>query len=198
MISQPVHLQLTALMEETKPRARRQNLIDEMDRLIASDLTCVACSGLCCSFEANTMMVTPLEALELFYFLVSRKLWDSSLVNQITTCISRSRLDQSPPGNGRRDFARRSYTCPFYLEKAQGCIISRGFKPYGCLAFNPHEAGLTAGGGCHSNQQALVFREEANQRSEARWNDRIITQLDLSWKKETIPVAIMAMASHFL
>ena len=85
---------------------RRLKVIDKMADLGSSGANCFSCTGVCCTFVGNSMMVTPLEALELVYYLHDKGEWNESLLERLNETISIFRLDREVPSDGRRSFAR--------------------------------------------------------------------------------------------
>lgn len=167
----------------TRPPApeRRALLLDHMRARAERGHHCAACSGVCCTFLANSMRITPVETRDLRAYLEREGRWTPELLNRLRDTVRRYRLDRDV-GDGRRTL-RRTYTCPFYRPGPKGCSISRRHKPYGCLAFNPRTADQTEGGNCASDQD-LLHRldtpEEAaeNQRLRQTWN----------WPADTLPI----------
>jgi len=78
------------------------------------------------------------------------------LIANLKECIEEFRLDKSVASIK----IRRTYTCPFFNGDKLGCTIDPDFKPYGCLAFNPRESGVKAGGNCRSNLDLLKTSEQ--------------------------------------
>lgn len=136
---------------------------------------CGSCSGVCCTFLANSMQITPLEAEDLREWLIQQNRWTPELFEQLAATVTRFRLDREL-GDGHRSLLRRTYTCPFYRPGPAGCSIAPTHKPYGCLAFNPRRPNLTEGGDCVSDPGLL----EDLQASSA--------------KKAPIPIALLEMA----
>jgi hypothetical protein len=135
------------------------------------------------------MRITPVETQDLREVLKRDSRWTPGLRQSLTDCIRRFRLDQDV-GDGRRTL-RRTYTCPFYQPGPRGCSISRHHKPYGCLAFNPHAPGLTAGGACASDTALLTELETPaeqaeNQRLRAVWG----------WTSDTLPVPMALLQTE--
>lgn len=147
---------------------RRQILVAAMAQAAAVGVHCQGCSGPCCTFVANSMQITPLEAWDLWQFLVAAGRWDAALATQLQETVAQYGLARMPPSDGRRQFGRRTYTCPFFRGSVAGCSISRQAKPYGCLGFNSTEAGATEGRSCRSQQDLLAQQEAAHQDTEAR------------------------------
>lgn len=137
------------------------------------------------------MQTSPLETQDILQFLAAEKRLDESLRQQLQRTVRRYRLDQPLPGDGRRCFARRTYTCPFF-EKAD-CTLSRTAKPYGCLGFNPGQAAITEGGNCHTDTLQLQAREAQFARAEQVLNQQLKQDLLLDWEKKPMPVALLEM-----
>ena len=168
--------------------ARRQPLIDQMHQGAEKGHHCGACSGVCCTFLANSMQITPVEALDLKNWLQAQGRWNDDLIASLKDCIRKFRLDQDV-GDGRRSL-RRTYTCPFYRNGPQGCSISRHHKPYGCLAFNPRSPGITEGGNCASDQGLL---ETLLSPAETARNLQLKTRHQFLFDKAPIPIALLAL-----
>lgn len=165
---------------------RRQGLIDEMNRAEAEGISCKGCSGTCCTYEANSMMVTPLEALELMNYLNTSGMKDDTLRTKIEESVRVYRLDHAP-GNGKRSFLRKTYTCPFFGFQELGCPLPREIKPYGCLAFNTHHKTEKANEHCYSDKELLeklVFDEK---------NEELKKKYDIFWDKSPLPTALIDM-----
>lgn len=177
-----------------EPRLRRQVLIDEMSTLEANGYHCFQCTGICCTFVANSMMTTPLETAELLLFLVQEERWNANTMERLRETVRHYRLDREPPGDGRRSFSRRTYTCPFFNEQQLGCSISRSAKPYGCLGFNARSKGVTEGGDCASNTQLLAQRDDIFGALERELNQRIQQALGLTWEKLPMPQALLVLS----
>jgi Fe-S-cluster containining protein len=172
-----------------KPYERRKILIERMDELEGLGFSCRGCAGTCCTYEANSMMVTPIEALELVTYLKKNNSFDESLKNKCIETIAKFRLDQQL-GNGKKSFLRRTYTCPFFNHQELGCPLPREVKPYGCLAFNSHHPELKAGAECFSEKEILEAREKAII-DEEKENQEIKKKYSLYWDKTPLPLALM-------
>jgi len=171
-----------------KPNSRREILLRRMDELESQGKSCLGCSGTCCTFEANSMMVTPLEALEILRTLPER---DSEFKATILQTISKFRLDH-PSGNGRKSFIRRTYTCPFFNHKELGCPLPREVKPYGCLGFNAHDDILKAGPSCYSEKEILAQRD-LEHKYEDEMNRKLREKFKLYWDKTPLPLALIEL-----
>lgn len=168
---------------------RRQILIERMNELENSGKDCKGCSGTCCTYEANSMMVTPVEAVELVDYLKANNLFDEELKIRLLETVTKYRLDQSF-GNGKRSFIRRTYTCPFFNHKELGCPLPREVKPFGCLAFNAHDVEKKAGEFCYSEKEVLEKRELSSD-GEAALNLELKEKYSLHWDKTPLPLALL-------
>ena len=171
--------------------SRRAALIGHMDALASQHISCKNCTGKCCTFAANSMQVTPTEALDLYTFLVDEDRWNDDLKRDLLKTIHEYRLDKEVPSNGRRDFMRRYYTCPFFSTGGKGCSIDPEFKPYGCLAFNAKQPGIEDGECCGSDEKLL----ENFENKEFTQNNLMLSEaLGLDWIKKDIPSALLDIA----
>jgi hypothetical protein len=180
-----VHPELAGL--KGSAQQRRQPLIDRMQQLAHSRVGCESCSGICCTFVANSMQITPVEALDIYFSLIDSGHIHADLDQRLQTCIERYGLDRAPLSDGRRQFSRRTYTCPFFNHGALGCSLPVVAKPYGCLGFNAQRSGVADGEACSSDQTLLADRETD---LEKELNRQIKISLDLGWDKQPIPVAL--------
>ena len=170
---------------------RRENLINKMCNLDQSNINCSSCRGKCCTLMANSMRITPIEAIDMRTFLYEKWQWNDELKEKLQKCIADFRLDEHIDFGRGRSF-RRTYTCPFYLNEFPGCPFPAKIKPYGCLGFNPAEGKPIDGEGCFSDMKILEEREQlvAN---ESELNEKVREYLDLDWDKLPIPVALLAI-----
>lgn len=182
---------LEAVSGYPNARRRRAGLVAAMQARGEAGIDCRACSGVCCTFVANSMQTTPLETLDLLAWLVSQKRVNAALIEALRSAVRRYRLDAPAPGDGQRNFVRRTYTCPFFTRDTLGCSVSRHAKPYGCLGFNPLRAGQVDGGDCAS-QIDLLEQREANFACDETAADQHLRQvLQLDWDKKPMPVALL-------
>ena len=155
-----------------------------MDADEAQGMSCMGCSGTCCTYEANSMMVTPLESLELLSYLKTNFMLDETLHSKLEETVRTYRLDHAP-GNGKRSYLRKTYTCSFFGFKELGCPLPREVKPYGCLAFNSHHKEEKAGAHCYSDKELLekvVFDEK---------NEELKKKYSITWDKSPLPTALL-------
>ena len=138
-------------MLKLSPLARRAHLIEAMKQDAAQGLHCGSCSGTCCTFTSNSMQIDAEQALDMKNWLVQQERWNEETFKSLEDCVEEFRLDKEIS----HIKIRRTYTCPFFKRSSLGCTIAPEVKPYGCLAFNPKEAGVTNGGNCRSNLDLL-------------------------------------------
>jgi hypothetical protein len=162
----------------------RSLLLADMERLSAQGISCADCPGTCCTFVANSMMVTWPEAQALVADLKSKDLLTPELKDRCRDAIARFSLDRPVPGTGNRQLLRRRYTCPLYMHKALGCPLTPKAKPFGCLAFNPTVAGEVDGKSCASAVELLEQTEALLPPAAAEGQP---------FEKLTIPQAILAL-----
>ncbi len=172
---------------------RRAPLLAAMTGLEERGVSCASCKGTCCTFVANSMQITPLEAVDLYLHLDDTREFTAALTARLDEAVARFALDRPAAGDGRRAFSRRRYTCPFFGAKALGCPLPRAAKPYGCLAFNARSAGVGDGEDCASDTATLAGRESA---PEDALNAALKAELGLGWDKESIPVALLALRAR--
>lgn len=156
-----------------------------MQQLAAAGKTCASCSGVCCTFVANSMQVTPSEATALIDNLKKKNLLTPELKEHCHQTVSRFSLDRPLPGTGQRTLLRRRYTCPLFQHKSLGCPLDPESKPFGCLAFNPQVAGEIEGKSCRSDQKLLENTEKLLVPSDGAFETK-------SYEKTSIPQAILA------
>ncbi len=155
-----------------------------MEQLAVAGKTCASCSGVCCTFVANSMQVTPRESAALIENLKKKNLLTLELKEHCLQTVSRFSLDRPLPGTGQRTLLRRRYTCPLFQHKSLGCPLDAESKPYGCLAFNPQIPGETRGTSCKSDQKLLEETEKLISIEGSSETE--------SFEKTSIPQAILA------
>lgn len=168
---------------------RREILLNRMNVLESQGMGCVGCPGTCCTFEANSMLITPLEANELFNYLKEENLLTSELKSKLQACVTQYRLEPKYI-NSKRSYLRKTYTCPFFNHHELGCPLPREIKPYGCLAFDSHHVELKASEHCYSETEILEKRELLHP-EEKEMNLRLISEFNLQWEKSPIPNALI-------
>lgn len=167
-------------------KQRREALILEMEGLGQRGINCQGCQGTCCTSLANSMQISPIEALDMLTFLKSKDRLTPDLKNKLIECVEKYRLDYEI-STTRGVPLRRTYTCPFFEPGPKGCTIDKYYKPYGCLAFNPQEKNATGGASCFSKREILIKRSEEFEQSE----NEIIKDYKINWTKKNIPSALL-------
>ncbi len=173
---------------------RRIALIKEMQLLEGKTIHCFTCPGTCCTSQANSMQITPIEALEILESLHVDQFTPTEMTNfkeKMNQTISVYRLNfETYTGKRNSSMLRKSYTCPFFNFGSLGCGLSRSSKPYGCLGFNP-KASEDNGKSCSSNIKILKEREDSFQINEDLINAQVKLELNLHWTKQNIPLALL-------
>ncbi len=168
---------------------RRKIILDQMDALNAKSINCFSCPGHCCTAIANSMQTTPLETQDVLDYLRESGRWNEELKQKLQQTVDKFRLD-SIPGNGKRNYLRKTYDCPFFEDKSLGCSIPKEVKPYGCLGFNPTAPNESEGKSCGSDQLLLLKRESAHP-EESRLNADLSKKYHLWWEKLPLPLALL-------
>jgi len=175
------------------PSERRRLLIDEMKGLKDKDIHCFNCAGTCCTFSANSMQITPIEAFEILISLEVTEKNLTELREKLQKNIQDYRLDHEIfLGKKKNSLLRKTYTCPFFVTGSRGCTIKKELKPYGCLGFNPRTENDN-GGQCLSNKDLLEARENSTLLTEEKANAYLKEQLQLDWEKLEIPKAVLQL-----
>ena len=166
-------------------RQRRSSLNEQMSDFESKNLSCRDCIGNCCTFTSNSMMISPVEALDILEYLKQNDNFNTkNLILKLESTINEFRLDSNTG-------IRKTYTCPFYKGEKKGCTISKHSKPFGCLAFLPNEENITQGRSCSSKINSLKDRDEKFKTNEQLVNEAIKNELNLDWKKLSIPEAVL-------
>ena len=182
-------------MKISLPLTRRQNLVREMSRLEGKSIHCFNCPGTCCTFSANSMQVTPLEAFEILFSLNLNHEKAEELKIKLQDTIAHYRLDHDIfTGKKASQDLRRTYTCPFFSPGPKGCTLGRALKPYGCLGFNP-KIENDNGSHCHSNVAILEERESLHTETETLANSFLKEKFSLAWNKKDLPRALFEILS---
>lgn len=174
-------------------RERRQILLNEMAILANQKIHCFNCSGTCCTYSANSMQITPIEAFEIILSLEVTQENLAELKAKLQKNIQDFRLDHEIfLGKKNNSLLRKSYTCPFFVVGSKGCTIKKDLKPYGCLGFNPRMENDN-GSQCLSNTGHLEIREKSEIKNEDQANFYLKKELQLDWVKLEIPKAVLAL-----
>lgn len=173
-------------------KERREIFDSFMSLEEARGVSCITCKGTCCTYTANSMQITPLEALDIINYLLDYEPLLEVVLEEIHSSIKEFRLDKIFFASMRTSM-RRYYTCPFYREGYKGCKLTRSARPYGCLSFNPRLKGIKEGGECFSNWSLLEDAFNSSQFEDL--NQKLKKELKLDWVKLPIPVAIIEIWS---
>lgn len=168
---------------------RRSVLLEHMQGLGDRQINCLSCQAPCCTSQKNSMQVTPLEALDIYFYLKEHALLTDELISRLQECVDSFGLNREVPGNGGRAFLRRYYSCP--LQVNLRCIISSSVRPYGCLGFNPLSANIQNAEDCISQIDLLEKREKQWIGQEDKINQELRASLHLEWIKRDIPRALL-------
>ena len=173
---------------------RRAALIHEMELLEGKTIHCFTCPGTCCTSQANSMQITPIEALEILQSLKVDE-WSDEEKEKFRTRMKETvagyRLNiEIYTGKKNSSALRKNYTCPFFNNGSLGCGLSRSSKPYGCLGFNPKTSDDN-GQSCSSNTELLSSRDDTFLGTEEMANNEIRKKLKLLWQKQNIPQALL-------
>lgn len=174
---------------------RRQFLLEDMTQLESRGLSCLGCSGVCCTEVANSMMVTPIEAVDLFSYLVKTTPDLEALKTRMKAAVEKYKLDILPPGIKKKSQFRRTYTCPFFLGSEFGCPLPRDIKPYGCLGFNRQKKEADIDQDCWSNIEVLKAQDSSN--NDQVLNTWIKNELKLDWEKDYLPLVVIQFIDLF-
>lgn len=197
MNAQFFNIQDTLKQMSSSSLKRRQILISEMSNLEEVKKDCFSCSGMCCTYEYNSMLVTPIECFEMLSYLVQENRVNIELLQRLKLNIAKYRLDKDMYYAKGKEF-RRYYTCPFFKNENRGCSISRSSKPYGCLGFNPNEQNISTSGKCGSNLNNLQLREDDFGQEENITNEYLSKELNLYWEKKPISVALVEFINKII
>lgn len=166
----------------------REKLIAQMNSLDQNNINCEKCSGICCTVARNSMQVTPIEALNL-YFEVKSKIKDQNsfwIKNQ--DAILQFGLDREI--YVKNQLLRKNYTCPLFKFESWGCPIDARLKPLGCLGYNALDVNVKEGENCSSDISLL---EDVEKNNHLEWNEKnkaLKKILNLDFDKLPIPRAL--------
>ncbi len=167
----------------------RALLIDKMNSLESAQISCINCSGVCCTQSKNSMQLTLVEALTLYMNLKFKNILNDELILKSAATIKDARIDQKIYVKNRE--LRRNYTCPLFMFKALGCPLDKDHKPYGCLGFNATTSGVKEGENCQSDLGLLKEVDETYNTKIAQINAILANALSTENFKMTIPEAIV-------
>lgn len=175
------------LLFETKKF--RNRLVENMNQLDSRKVNCLSCTGVCCTVARNSMMVTPVEAIDL-YFEIENKIKDKELFwTKVEESISQFGLDREIYVKNK--LMRKNYTCPLFKFESFGCPIDPHLKPFGCLGYNALEAGVKEGEKCASDTALLEQTETEIRKELDELNSILRSQFQLDFDKLPIPKALL-------
>lgn len=174
-------------------RKFRDLLVKEMNDLDAKNINCKNCTGVCCTVGRNSMQVTPIEALDLYFQIIEKikdqnKFWEK---NQ--EIISIYGLDREIYVKNR--LLRKNYTCPLFKFESWGCPIDAHLKPLGCLGYNALEENVIEGENCTSDIKLLEQIEKTIYKDWSDLNSEFKKILNLDFDKLPIPRALEMIKS---
>ena len=138
------------------------------------------------------MLLTPIEALDLFGYLKKHNLLQPELKRRLHDSIEKNKLSPKYPNE---KYLRKTYTCPFFKHQQKGCPFPIDVKPYGCLSFNSHHPEIHDAEFCYSDIDILELRQEIFSTREDDANQEIREKMNLLWEKAPIPNAILDLWS---
>jgi hypothetical protein len=146
-----MHKELKEIILES--RKFRSKLVLNMHDLESKNITCQNCSGVCCTKERNSMQVTPVEALDLYFYLMENTKDKNELWIRVEDAIKSFGLDREIIVKGK--VLRKNYTCPLFKFESWGCPIEAHLKPFGCLGYNAKGSSVLNGENCESDLDLL-------------------------------------------
>lgn len=167
----------------------RTRLVENMESLDLKFINCKNCSGICCTKAKNSMMVTPIEALNLYLYLEENIKDKKMLWEKIEESVSTYGLNREIYVKGK--LLRKNYTCPLFKFESWGCPIDPYLKPLGCLGFNATEVNVTDGKNCQSDINLLSITEDEFSAELTVINNKLKDILKLSFDKKPIPTALL-------
>ena len=179
-------LEIKNLLEDSKQF--RKKLVDEMDQLESKKIDCKKCSGVCCTVNRNSMQVTPIEALDLYFEIQTQISDQESFWMHNHETIHLYGLNREIYVKGK--LLRKNYTCPLFKFESWGCPIDKYLKPLGCLGYNALVTDISAGENCASNIKLL---DEVHENIKTEWselNNKLKNLLQFNFDKTSIPVAL--------
>jgi len=173
----------------------RVGIIHAMEQMEQAGVHCFNCQHCqCCTYTSNSMMITPVESLEIVLYLIEQQRWNQALWQKLQDNINQFNLKNFTIA-GSHKLLRKYYTCPFLVEGPKGCSLSRKIKPYGCLAFNASNARSHELLDCQSSIDELNLIEKKFQDVLKNQNDFLEDKLKWYCAKMPIPNALLSFSS---
>jgi hypothetical protein len=178
---------LKKLLDDTKKF--RNKLVSRMQELDSKKINCMNCSGVCCTKARNSMMVTPVEAFDLYFFLEENIKDKETLWKNIEQSIVDFGLDREIYVKNK--LMRKNYTCPLFKFESFGCPIDPHLKPFGCLGYNAFKEGVKEGENCSSETELLEVVDLEISQELSELNQKLKGHLKLDFDKLPIPKALI-------
>lgn len=176
-------------------RQLRNKLVERMQELDASGINCMNCTGVCCTKARNSMMVTPLEAIDL-YFSLEENIKDKDLLwRSIEQSITDFGLDREIYVKNK--LMRKNYTCPLFKLESFGCPVEPHLKPFGCLGYNALAPKVIEGENCASDTVLLEAVDLEIKAELENLNKAIKDLLAIDFDKTNIPMALLKIKKLF-
>lgn len=169
----------------------RNLLTNNMTKLDSQEKNCLSCTGVCCTVSRNSMMVTPLEAYELYLNLMKKIQNQELLWKKVESAFKEFGLDREIYVKNK--LMRKNYTCPLFKLESFGCPVDPESKPFGCLGYNPTKEKVLDGESCSSDIIILEQVENEIKKDFEMSNLEIRKQFNLSFEKTNIPAALLEL-----
>lgn len=184
---------IKALIQDS--RKLRNKLVQRMQELDAKAINCMHCSGVCCTKARNSMMVTPLEAVDLYFYLIENIKDQEMLWKNVENSITDFGLDREIYVKNK--LMRKNYTCPLFKFESFGCPVEPHLKPFGCLGYNALAANVKDGENCASDTALLEAVDQEIKPELDRLNKAIREHCKIDFDKTNIPMALLKIKQLF-
>ena len=176
-------------------RLLRNKLVERMQELDGNQINCMHCSGVCCTKARNSMMVTPLEALDLYFYLEENIKDKTTLWKNIEQSITDYGLDREIYVKNK--LMRKNYTCPLFKLESFGCPVEPHLKPFGCLGYNALAPKVIEGENWASDTVLLEAVDLEIKAELENLNKAIKDLLAIDFDKTNIPMALLKIKKLF-
>jgi len=184
---------IKALIKDS--RKLRNKLVERMQELDAIKINCMNCSGVCCTKARNSMMVTPLEAMDLYFYLIENIKDQETLWKNVEQSITDFGLDREIYVKNK--LMRKNYTCPLFKLESFGCPVEPHLKPFGCLGYNALAPNVKEGENCASDTNLLAVVDQEIKTELERLNKAITEYSKIDFDKTNIPMALLKIKKLF-
>jgi hypothetical protein len=176
-------------------RKLRNKLVERMQELDAQEINCMNCSGVCCTKTRNSMMVTPLEAMDLYFYLIENIKDQTMLWKNVEQSITDYGLDREIYVKNK--LMRKNYTCPLFKFESFGCPVEPHLKPFGCLGYNALGSNVKEGENCASDTELLAAVDQEIKEELESFNKAIKENCKIDFDKTNIPMALLKIKQLF-